>query len=139
MLAISRHNPDRDQSSNQSSKQSGKTYAWGKNQRGQLGIGDKENRYSPAIISNTKERFKKVVCGHNFSLGLSRENGRVYFWGNWAYFCSPKERKDIEEPRIITDLETVEVADLACDYKYCAALTDKGEIRKWGSYLLDKQ
>ena len=139
MLAISRHNPDRDASSNQASKQSGKTYAWGKNQRGQLGIGDKENRYSPAIIGNTKERFKKVVCGYNFSLGLSRENGRVYFWGNYKYYCSHKHTKDIEEPNIISELETVEVRDLACDYKYCAALTDKGEIKTWGKYLLENK
>ena len=31
-------------------KKDGSTYSWGRNYRGQLGIGSKENRYSPAII-----------------------------------------------------------------------------------------
>lgn len=42
MLAISRYNAEADPSG-KPSKQTGKTYAWGKNQRGQLGIGNKEN------------------------------------------------------------------------------------------------
>lgn len=42
MLAISRYNSEADPSG-KPSKQTGKTYAWGKNQRGQLGIGNKEN------------------------------------------------------------------------------------------------
>ena len=43
MIAISRYNPDSMQSSNKNLIQTGKTYAWGKNQRGQLGIGNKDN------------------------------------------------------------------------------------------------
>lgn len=46
--------------------------------------------------------------------------------------------KDIEEPMILPALEPHDVIDIACDYKYCAALIDKGEIRQWGKYLLDK-
>jgi len=39
---------------------------------------------------------------------------------------------------IFTPLETEDVFDIACDYKYCAVLIDKGEIRTWGKYLLEK-
>ena len=42
MLAISRDISEDDRVGN-SAKYSGKTYAWGKNLRGQLGIGNKEN------------------------------------------------------------------------------------------------
>jgi len=35
----------------------GKTYGWGKNHRGQLGIGNKKNQQTPTIIENSKERF----------------------------------------------------------------------------------
>jgi len=65
-----------------------------------LGIGTKENQFSPCLIENTKERFKKVVCGTNFSVGLSHTH-RVYFWGNFKYYCSYKVTKDIEEPIIM--------------------------------------
>lgn len=63
MLAISRYTGD---------KGSGMTFAWGKNHKGQLGIGSKEYcQYEPQMIKNTKERFVKVACGHNYSLGLT--------------------------------------------------------------------
>ena len=77
MLAISRK-VDND-------PKSGNTFAWGKNQRGQLGIGSKDNMYSPCEITSAKEKFVKVCCGHNYSLGLS-VTGKVYFWGNRKYF-----------------------------------------------------
>ena len=38
----------------------------------------------------------------------------------------------------MTQLETSEVKDMACNYKYAVAIIDKGEIRQWGKYLLDK-
>ena len=79
-----------------------------------------------------------MACGNNFSLGLSNSS-RVYFWGNFKYFCNHRNTKDIEEPMIITELETAEVRDIACAYKQCVALIDKGEIRIWGKYLLAKQ
>lgn len=35
-------------------------------------------------------------------------------------------------------METSEIKDIACNYKYAVAIIDKGEIRQWGKYLLDK-
>jgi alpha-tubulin suppressor-like RCC1 family protein len=82
MLAISRYSEDPAMQTGK--RQTGTTYAWGKNLRGQLGIGSRENQFSPMPIQNTKERFRKVACGYNFSLGLSPSN-KVYFWGNLKY------------------------------------------------------
>ena len=31
-----------------------------------------------------------------------------------------------------------EIADLSVSYKFVAAITDKGECRTWGKYLLEK-
>ena len=116
----------------------GKTYAWGRNHRGQLGIGSKENQFEPKEIENTKERFTKVACGYNFSLGLSAGN-RVYFWGNFKYSGS-NARGDHDEPVGVPGLEQ-DVKDIACEYKYCLALVErdkKAELKKWGKYLADK-
>ncbi len=43
MLAISRFNADTLQNLDPNTVQNGKTYAWGKNLRGQLGISNKDN------------------------------------------------------------------------------------------------
>lgn len=133
MLAISRF----DATSTKGSNQSGQTYAWGKNSRGQLGIGNKETQYSPAMIKNAKERFRKVECGQSFSIGISNTN-RIYFWGNFKYLCNLKVTKDVDEPVVMSELESSEVHDIAACYKYIAVIIDKGEIRQWGKYLLDK-
>lgn len=88
MMAISEYKPDEGKD--------GITYAWGRNNRGQLGIGNKDDFNEPTAIISAKERFYKVACGQNFSLGLSVTN-KVYFWGNYKYFCE-KGSKDLEEP-----------------------------------------
>jgi len=62
----------------------GTSYAWGRNSRGQLGIGSKEDKNSPTQILFTKEMFTKIVCGQNFTIGLSK-NEQLYAWGNRKY------------------------------------------------------
>ena len=62
----------------------------------------------------------------------------MYFWGNYKYFSDLKRTRDVEEPLIITSLETSDVMDISVSYKYCCALLDKGELRKWGKFLFTK-
>ena len=93
--------------------------------------------FEPCEIKNAKERFKKVACGHNYSIGLS-QSGRVYQWGNYKFACRATLKNDLEEPTIITNLENFNVLDIACCYKSCIAYTDKEEIKIWGKYLLSK-
>lgn len=115
----------------------GKAYSWGKNHRGQLGLGNKDNQFDPKSIDTAKERFKKVACGVNYSMGLS-QTGRVYFWGNFKYFLDLKRRKDVEEPMIISKLESTEVIDIGASFKYCVALVENGFMNVWGQYLKAK-
>lgn len=45
--------------------------AWGSNWRGQLGIGNKEDQYSPVRVKAADGIvFLKIVCGRDFSVGL---------------------------------------------------------------------
>ena len=36
------------------------------------------------------------------------------------------------------DFEKSEVFDIACNYKYCIAIIEKGELKTWGKYLAVK-
>lgn len=130
MLAIGDFHPDPNE------HKDGLTYAWGRNSRGQLGIGNHEDQNEPVKIQFAKEMFKKVVCGQNFSMGLTA-NGSVYFWGNYKYFCE-KVNKDFLEPTILKSLEGKWIKDIACCQYYCLVLNDKGEILQWGKYLKEK-
>jgi hypothetical protein len=64
---------------------------------------------------------------------------KVYFWGNRKYNCDPFVTKDIEEPILLKSFDNENVVDITVDTKYCLALLEKGEIRQWGKYLLDKK
>ena len=92
MLAISRYdasNPD---------KWSGRTYAWGRNDHGQLGIGSTDPKYEPTPTSQGNgERFVKVACGTNFSLAMT-SGKKLFFWGNMKYCGKHDQKKDLLEP-----------------------------------------
>jgi hypothetical protein len=64
---------------------------------------------------------------------------KVYFWGNRKYNCDTYVLKDIEEPTLLRGLDNENVVDISVDTKYCLILLEKGEIRQWGKYLLDKK
>jgi alpha-tubulin suppressor-like RCC1 family protein len=60
MLAIQDKVKDHQRHSHE--KFDGSTYAWGFNQKGQLGIGNLQDQTSPCKILTT-EKFHKVACG----------------------------------------------------------------------------
>ena len=131
MLAIAQHSKDKTQD------KFGMTYAWGLNSRGQLGVGGKDDVNVPTKIMNSKVLFKKVVCGQNFSIGISQSQ-QLYFWGNYKYMCDIKVSKDVETPTFMKSFEKYTVKDIAVCYKRCVIINDKGEILVWGDYLKNK-
>jgi len=62
---------------------SGELYAWGANDLGQLGVGDKEPRQVPTRLggSTSSVPIRSMSAGLQHGLALSR-SGRVYTWGN---------------------------------------------------------
>lgn len=131
MLAVSRYSEASPQ------QNTGTTYAWGKNLRGQLGIGSKENQYSPMPIQTTKERFEKVACGYNFSMGLTPSH-KVYFFGNFKYSSNQSVSRDFEEPVLHDGLKENEVMEISCESKMCFAVLKDGTLRKFGKFLREK-
>ena len=70
-------------------------------------------------------------------MGLTHNN-QIYVWGNYKYLCDTKQMKDSENPYLLPGMESAHIKDIACSYKYCSALNDKGEIFVWGNYINDK-
>lgn len=63
-------------------RDTGLLYAWGKNDKGQLGVGDVASRSSPvAVLGGLK--FRKVAVGSSSVVGLT-ESGVPYAWGGDA-------------------------------------------------------
>ncbi|BDR52141.1 hypothetical protein KIM372_00480 [Bombiscardovia nodaiensis] len=57
-------------------------YAWGMNNKGQLGLGDTTDRLIPTkVTAPTGVRFTSIAAGWDFSLARGND-GKVYAWGN---------------------------------------------------------
>jgi alpha-tubulin suppressor-like RCC1 family protein len=55
-------------------------FVWGKNNVGQLGLGDVINRSSPTIVSSGGLSFNSVSVGYSHMLGITN-TGSLYVWG----------------------------------------------------------
>lgn len=59
----------------------GRVYAWGSGQNGQLGLGSVRNSNEPAFIDFLKdEKVIDIICGDSNALALT-QSGKVYGWG----------------------------------------------------------
>lgn len=77
-------------------------YSWGRNWRGQLGLGNKNDQVVPRQIKMPKnEKFSKVAAGRDFSVALTAKTNRVYVWGNYRYVCNSKNYMDQESPTLL--------------------------------------
>ena len=58
----------------------GNTYAFGRNDNGQLGVGDKTNRYTPTLVLGG-HKFIQLAAGEFNSLAIDT-TGQVWTWGD---------------------------------------------------------
>lgn len=57
-------------------------WSWGKNNKGQLGLGDMIDRPLPTIVkAMSNKRVVKICCGTSHTMALTA-NSQVYSWGN---------------------------------------------------------
>ena len=61
-------------------KSDGTLYAWGKNDRGQLGIGSRSNETTPQRVGNARD-WKDISAGGKHSLAL-KSDSTLYAWGS---------------------------------------------------------
>ena len=61
-------------------KRDGSLWAWGSNEHGQLGLGDREERRSPTRVPGT-ERWAAVSAGDHHTIAL-KDDGSLWAWGN---------------------------------------------------------
>ncbi len=64
---------------------SGAVYAWGKNDHGQLGLGDRTDRNLPAQVRSLRSQdVRRVTCGQDHTVCLTGDGG-VFSFGAGGY------------------------------------------------------
>jgi alpha-tubulin suppressor-like RCC1 family protein len=112
-------------------------WSWGLSTRGQLGHGNKETLYSPKLIQKVMtERFRKVVCGLEHSMGLT-DQGTLYYWGAHEYLLRSDygNTKDKDEPIIMQASTTEKIIDIAACHHYNLAIALGSDVIYWGEFF----
>jgi alpha-tubulin suppressor-like RCC1 family protein len=116
----------------------GVVYSWGLNNYGQLGFGKRDNDYeeiaSIDYFKNRKIAIKKICCGANHSLALSK-SGHVFAWGDneFGQIGNGKDKKPQSEPILLDGFENENILAISCGGQHSLAITQSGCVFSWGS------
>ena len=109
--------------------ESGEVYAWGENNDGQLGLGDRENRLMPTKVPGLAG-VRAIFVSDSYGFALT-ESGEAYAWGeNGLGNLGLGDREDRLTPTKVPGLAGIKA--VAARYYQSFALTESGEVYAWG-------
>lgn len=116
--------------------ESGRVFAWGSNDRGQLGDGGYTVRYKPEEITENfgDEKVIRLSCGGFHSFAMT-ESGQIFSWGYNAYGSlgnGDKLNKNLPQ-NITENFNDERVVDIVSGYTHSFAITETGRIFAWGA------
>eukprot|EP00898_Chlorokybus_atmophyticus_P004696 jgi/Chlat1/5227/Chrsp33S05078 len=105
---------------------SGVVYSWGRNQNGQLGIGNTMDQATPTIIPYFKDKPVAFMgCGAEHSVAADT-SGKVY--GNLGL----GDREDRHTPHSVPGMEGENIKIVACGWRHTIAVTESGSLYTFG-------
>lgn len=113
----------------------GQLFCWGKNEAGQLGTGDEQDRNRPARVGNFND-WLAVSAGEHATCAL-RAPGRLYCFGDGAAGAlGLGDTSSRNLPVAVEDLGVVQ--SIACGGNNCCAIDQQGMLFCWGDNLEGK-
>mmetsp|Transcript_2901 Transcript_2901/g.6754 ORF Transcript_2901/g.6754 Transcript_2901/m.6754 type:complete len:459 (-) Transcript_2901:95-1471(-) len=112
----------------------GKCYAFGRNQAGQLGVGDLGNRANPTLIKGLEHlNIVKAACGKTHTLFLS-SGGEVWVCGSnkFGELGIGKTSDQEEKPKAITSTLGNKVVDIGAGVEFSMIVTEEGRVLSFG-------
>ena len=117
--------------------QTGRAFAFGDNNFGQLGLGHTNPVEKVSCIKTLKfgndEKVVMVACGRESSL-VATNRGALYAFGlNSSYQLGLDDEDNQATPKLIQRLQGLKFKQLAMGAEHACALTDDGVVYVWGS------
>jgi alpha-tubulin suppressor-like RCC1 family protein len=114
----------------------GRVFAWGKNDFGQLGTGDEENRALPVLTELPYEVYvAQLAAGGNYTLGLTKR-GELWSWGRFQASNFPRLFTDTwcngYEMRGEMGLKGMKLTQVRAGDQHMGVLTKEGKLYTWG-------
>ena len=111
----------------------GAIYVWGKNEFGQLGLSDVENRCLPTLQKSLRnQKIAYINLGDEHSAALTFEGG-LFTWGAGMYGQLGHGRNTNEVlPRKIFELMGVRIVQVSCGRCHTLVVSKQGRIYSFG-------
>jgi len=114
----------------------GRVFAWGKNDFGQLGTGDEENRALPVYTELPYETYiASIAAGGNYTVGLTKR-GELWSWGRFQASNFPRLFTDTwcngYESKGEMGLKGMKLAQVRAGDQHMGVLTKEGKLYTWG-------
>lgn len=116
--------------------QMGNAFAWGNNDKGQLGTHDTDKRIAPTNISNNfnGEKITDIFAGEK-TYAAKTESGSIYMWGDNEYwqFGSTGEGYYAIAQNVTGIFKGEDIIDIKLANSHTVALASSGKVFTWGS------
>uniref|UniRef100_A0ACD5ZD62 Uncharacterized protein n=1 Tax=Avena sativa TaxID=4498 RepID=A0ACD5ZD62_AVESA len=114
--------------------QDGDLYGWGWGRYGNLGLGDREDRFVPEKVSPLEvgEKMVLVACGWRHSVTVSSSGGLyTYGWSKYGQL-GHGDFEDHLVPRKVEALKDTSISQIAGGWRHTMALAADGKLYGWG-------
>lgn len=113
----------------------GNVHACGEGTNGRLGLGHDANVATPQLVPVINQYVVKKVAVHSggkHCLALTL-GGKVFSWGEGDDGkLGHGNRLTLDKPKMIENLRSKRIRDVACGSSHSAAITSSGELYTWG-------
>eukprot|EP00210_Caulerpa_lentillifera_P006699 g6401.t1 len=108
-------------------------WGWGRNDFGQLGLNDDQNRSTPIRLESVENKDIVHFTGSLFNSGFLTDDGEVYLSGvNDSGQLASKSQSTRLLPTRVSALETFRITHLSIGVGHTLAVTEKGSLLTWG-------
>ncbi|XP_076831363.1 putative E3 ubiquitin-protein ligase HERC3 isoform X2 [Brachyhypopomus gauderio] len=112
---------------------SGAVFGWGRNNAGQLGLGDRQDRYHPECVKGLNHKMMVLIsCGEDHTAVLAK-GGLMFTFGSGCYGqLGHNSFRDELRPRLLAGLWGSKVLQIACGRHHTLALVGSKTIYSFG-------
>lgn len=108
----------------------GHVWAWGRNDKGQVGDGTRSMATSPVMIEGL-ENIAQISCGGTYSMALGAD-GTLYGWGESDYGQLRFITTKMTTTPVVIPMDGVNIVQLECGGDSAYVLDDNGRVLCWG-------
>ncbi|VAI56238.1 unnamed protein product [Triticum turgidum subsp. durum] len=111
----------------------GQVHSWGRNQNGQLGLGNNEDSLLPQKIKAFEGVCVKMIAAGAEHTTAITEDGHLYGWG-WGRYgnLGLSDRDDRSVPEKVSSVEGEKMALVACGWRHSVTVSSSGGLYTYG-------